>query len=133
MSRDIKTANHITYDCHYHIAWCTKYKLDLLKDGADDRLKEIIYQVAQEFDAVIEELEVMEDHVRIILSCYPHITHKIVRIMKGRSSRVLREEFSFVNSRTPSLWTRRYFIATTGGGDQLSTIKEYVQNQKLRS
>lgn len=132
MSRNIKTDNHITYDCHYHIAWCTKYKLDLLKNGADERLKEIIYQVAQEFDAIIEELEVMEDHVRIILSCYPHITHKIVRIMKGRSSRLLREEFSFVKSRTPSLWTRRYFIATTGG-DQLSTIKEYVQNQKLRS
>ena len=92
MSRDIQTTNHITYDCHYHIVWCTKYKLDLLKDGADDRLKEIIYQVAQEFDAVIEELEVMEDHVHIILSCYPHITHKIVRVMKGRSSRVLREE-----------------------------------------
>ena len=131
MSKDIKTTNHITYDCHYHIAWCTKYKLDLLKNGADDRLKEIIYQVAQEFDAVIEELEVMEDHVHLLLSCYPHITHKIVRVIKGRSSRVLREEFSFVKSRTPSLWTRRYFIATTGD-DQLSTIKEYVQNQKLR-
>ena len=131
MSKDIQTINHITYDCHYHIAWCTKYKLDLLKDGADDRLKEIIYQVAQEFDAVIEELEVMEDHVHMILSCYPHITHKIVRIMKGRSSRVLREEFSFVKSRTPSLWTRRYFIATTGG-DQLSIIKQYIENQELR-
>ena len=131
MSKDIQTINHITYDCHYHIAWCTKYKLDLLKDGADDSLKEIIYQVAQEFDAVIEELEVMEDHVHIILSCYPHITHKIVRIMKGRSSRVLREEFSFVKSRTPSLWTRRYFIATTGG-DQLSIIKQYIENQELR-
>ena len=131
MSRDIQTINHITYDCHYHIAWCTKYKLDLLKDGADDCLKEIIYQVAQEFDAVIEELEVMDDHVHMILSCYPHITHKIVRIMKGRSSRVLREEFSFINSRTPSLWTRRYFIATTGD-DQLSIIKQYIENQELR-
>ena len=132
MSKAVKTENHITYDCHYHVAWCTKYKLELLKDGADDRLKKIIYDVAQEFDAVVEELEVMEDHVHLLLSCYPHITHKIVRIMKGRSSRMLREEFSFVNSRTPSLWTRRYLIATTGD-DQLSTIKEYVQNQKLRS
>lgn len=52
--------------------------------------------------------------------------------MNGRSSILLREEFSFVDSRVPSLWTRSYFIATTGGA-QLSTIKEYVQNQKLRS
>ena len=65
----------------------------------------------------------------VLLSSY---THKIVRIMNGRSSILLREEFSFVDSRVPSLWTRSYFIATTGGA-QLSTIKEYVQNQKLRS
>lgn len=129
--RDLQTVNHITYDCHYHIVWCTKYRLDLLKDGADERLKEIIHQVAQEFDASVEELEVMEDHVHLLLSCYPHVTHKIVRMMKGRSSRVLREEFSFVKSRTPSLWTRSYFIATTGGA-QLNTIKQYVQDQKLR-
>ena len=131
MSRNIKTTNHVTYDCHYHIVWCTKYRLDLLKDGADDRLKEIIHEVAEEFDASVEELEVMDDHVHLLLSCYPHITHKIVRIMKGRSSKLLREEFSFINSRTPSLWTRSYFIATTGGS-QLSTIKKYIENQELR-
>lgn len=125
------TANHITYDCHYHVVWCTKYRLNLLKDGADERLKEIIYQVVQEFDSTVEEVEVMEYHVHLVLSCYPHITHKIIRTMKGRSSRILREEFSFIKSRTPSLWTRSYFISTTGGA-QLSTIKQYVQNQKLR-
>lgn len=129
--REVHTANHITYDCHYHVVWCTKYRLDLLKDGADERLKEIIYQVVQEFDSIVEEVEVMEYHVHLILSCYPHITHKIIRTMKGRSSRILREEFSFIKSRTPSLWTRSYFISTTGGA-QLSTIKQYVQNQKLR-
>lgn len=131
MSRSLQTANHITYDCHYHIVWCTKYRLNLLKNGADERLKEIVHQVAQEFDANIEELEVMEDHIHILLSCYPHILNKIVRTMKGRSSRMLREEFSFVKSRTPSLWTRSYFVATTGGA-QLSTIKKYIENQKLR-
>lgn len=131
MGRNLQTANHITYDCHYHIVWCTKYRLELLKDGVDDRLKEIVHQVAQEFDASIEELEVMDDHIHVLMSCYPHIVHKVVRTMKGRSSRVLREEFSSVKSRTPSLWTRSYFIATTGGA-QLSVIKQYVENQKLR-
>mgnify|MGYP002722977874 FL=1 len=73
----------------------------------------------------------MDDHVHLLLSCYPHIAHKIVRTMKGRSSKLLREEFDFINSRTPSLWTRSYFIATTGGA-QLSTIKKYIENQELR-
>lgn len=132
MSRDLQIANHITYDCHYHIVWCTKYRLDLLKDGAGERLKEIIHQVAQEFDASIEDLEVMEDHVHLLLSCCPHIAHKIVRMIKGRSSRILREEFSFVKSRTPSLWTMKYCILTDNGTDVSSIIQQYVQNQKLR-
>jgi len=131
MDGNIKTENHITYDCHYHVAWCTKYKLELLKDGVDERLKEIIYDVAQEFDAVVEELKITKDHVHLILSCYPHITHKIIRTMKGRSSSLLREEYSFINTRTPSLWTRRYFIATTGES-QLRNIKRYIENQKRR-
>jgi len=132
MSKTVKTTNNVTYDCHYHVAWCTKYKLELLKDGADEHLKEIIYDVAQEFDAVIEELEITKDHVHLILSCYPHIAHKIIRTMKGRSSSLLREEYSFIKTKTPSLWTRRYFIATTGDV-QLSTVKQYIESQKLRS
>lgn len=132
MSRDLQTENHVTYDCHYHIAWCTKYRLDLLKDGADERLKEIIHQVAQEFNVTVEELKIMEDHVYIHLSCYPHITHKIVRTIKGRSSRVLREEFSFIKSRTPSLWTMKYCILTDNGVDVSSIIQQYVKEQELR-
>lgn len=130
--RSLQTANHITYDCHYHIVWCTKYRLGLLKDGSDERLKEIIYQVAQEFDASVEELEVMEDHVHVVLSCYPHIAHKIVRTIKGRSSRLLREEFSFIKSRTPSLWTMKYCILTNNGADVSSIIQQYVESQELR-
>lgn len=131
MARKTKSANHITYDCHYHVVWCTKYRLDLLKDGADDRLKEIILDVAREKNATVEEIEVMPDHVHIVLECYPHIVGKVIRDMKGRSSRLLRQEFSHVKTRTPSLWTRSYFIATAGGAP-LSVIKKYVENQKLR-
>ena len=131
MSKAVKTTNNVTYDCHYHVVWCTKYKLELLKDGADDRLKEIIYDVAQEFNATVEEIEIMDDYIHLLLSCYPHITHKIIRTIKGRSSRILKNEYPFIKSRTPSLWTRRYFIATTGDV-QLSAIKKYIESQKKR-
>ena len=131
MNENIKTENHITYDCHYHVVWGTKYKLDLLKDGADDRLKEVIHQVAQEFDAIVEKIEIMDDYVHLLLDCYPHAADKIIKTMKGRSSRILKNEYPFIKSRTPSLWTRRYFIATTGGS-QLENIKGYIKNQKRR-
>ena len=131
MGRRVKSKNHITYDCHYHVVWVTKYRLPLLVDGADEELKSIIYRVAEEHDAHIESIEVMPDHVHVVVESYPHTIRDVVRKFKGRSSRELRERFSHIKRRTPSLWTRSYFIATTGGAP-LKAIKKYVESQKLR-
>lgn len=129
--RTLKTSNHIVFDCHYHIVWCTKYRLQLLQSPVSEDLLAIINQVAQEHDATVEGVEIMPDHVHVVVGCYPHGVHKIVRAMKGRSSRVLREKYPAINSRTPSLWTRSYFIATTGGVS-LDVVKKYVESQKRR-
>lgn len=51
--------------------------------------------------------------------------------MKGRSSRLLREEFSTLRSRLPTLWTNSYLVATTGGAS-LAQLKRYVEQQKDR-
>lgn len=131
MSRNPISAGNIVFDCHYHVVWCTKYRLPLLKDGADERLKEIVTDVALEMGADIDEVEVRLDHIHILLTCHPDYVCKIARAMKGRSSRLLRKEFPFVKSRTPSLWTRSYFVATSGEAP-LSAIKKYISNQKKR-
>jgi len=70
------------------------------------------------------------DHVHVLVEIDPQygIT-KLVRIMKGRSSRYLRQEFAWVKSRIPTLWTNSYFFATVGGAP-LKAVKEYIQNQK---
>lgn len=49
--------------------------------------------------------------------------------MKGRSSRLLRQEFPSLKRRLPTLWTNAYFVATVGGAP-LSIIKQYVENQR---
>jgi putative transposase len=43
---------------------------------------------------------------------------------------LLREEFPFLKSRIPSLWTNSYFVATVGGAP-LSVIRQYIHDQKL--
>lgn len=131
MSRKPISTGNIVFDCCYHVIWCTKYRLPLLKDRADERLKEIAADVALEMDAEVKEIEVMSDHIHILLSCHPDYVCKITRAMKRCSSKLLREEFPFIKSRTPSLWTRSYFVATSGGVP-LSAIKKYINNQKKR-
>ncbi len=78
------------------------------------------------------ELETTPDHVHLLVEVDPQFgVHKLVKAIKGRSSRLLREEFSWLKSRLPSLWTNSYFVATVGGA-RLSVIKRYVETQKGR-
>ncbi|WP_425486307.1 IS200/IS605 family transposase [Changpingibacter yushuensis] len=86
--------------------------------------------VCEERDAPIEELEVMPDHVHLLVTCDPQYgIHRLVKQIKGRSSRMLREEFPHVKSRLPSLWTNSYFVATVGGAT-LAVVKRYIEAQK---
>jgi putative transposase len=54
---------------------------------------------------------------------------KLIRYMKGRSSRYLRQEFPWLKSRLPTLWTNSYFISTVGGAP-ISVVKQYIEDQK---
>ena len=49
--------------------------------------------------------------------------------IKGASSHTLRQEFSYLRTRLPTLWTNSYFVATVGGAP-LAILKQYVENQK---
>jgi len=101
-----------------------------LVDGVDTRLKEIIEQVAEELSCEVVELEVMPEHVHMLCVVDPQFgIHRFVKRVKGRSSRLLREEYSWLKSRLPTLWTNSYFVATVGGAP-LAVIKEYIENQK---
>ena len=99
-------------------------------NGADERLKELIREVAAEHRADILELEVMPDHVHLLMEVDPQFgIHRLVRLLKGRSSRILRQEFPWLKSRLPTLWTNSYFVSTVGGAP-LAGIKQYIENQK---
>lgn len=130
MSQKYKSNNNITYSCKYHVVWCTKYRRKVLVHGVDIRLKEIILEVANEFNSEVIEMEIMPDHVHLLLEVDPQFgIAKVVRYMKGRSSRFLRQEFSWLKSRLPTLWTNSYFVSTVGG-TPISVVKQYIENQK---
>lgn len=125
-----KSNNNVVYSCKYHIVWCPKYRRDVLKDGADIRLKEIIQEVCNECRSDILEMEVMPDHVHLLVEVDPQFgVAKLVTAIKGRSSRLLRQEFRWCRTRLPSLWTNSWFVSTVGGAP-LEVIKQYIEQQK---
>ena len=126
----VTTNRNIVYRCTYHVVWCTKYRRKVLFPPADTRLREIVQAVADEHRCLIREMEVMQDHVHILCDVDPQFgIHRLVRLMKGRSSRLLRQEFKPLRTRLPTLWTNSYFVATVGGAP-LKMIKQYIEQQK---
>ena len=72
----------------------------------------------------------MADHVHLLMSIPPTENVSImVGKIKGMTAKVLREEFPHLKSRLPNLWTRSYFVASTGGVT-LQVLKQYVESQK---
>jgi putative transposase len=112
------------------VVWCPKYRRKVLENGIDARLKELIQETCDEIRADVIEMEIMPDHVHLLIEVDPQYgIHKAVKQIKGRTSRVLRQEFSALESRLPTLWTNSYFVSTVGGAP-LTVIKQYIENQK---
>ena len=127
---DYKSNNNVVYSCQYHIVWCPKYRRKVLVNGIDKRLKELIIQVCQEIRVEIIEMEIMPDHVHLLLEVDPQFgVHKAVKTIKGRTSMILRQEFPILKTKLPTLWTNSYFVSTVGGAP-LEIIKQYIEGQK---
>jgi len=61
------------------------------------------------------------------VSVDPHFgMHRLVKLIKGRSSRFLRQEFPVLRRKLPTLWTNSYFVGTTGGAP-LALIKASIE------
>lgn len=123
-----KRSRHQVYLVNYHLIWCPKRRKPVLTGPIKTRLKEIIGEVSEELGLEILALEIQPDHIHLFVSTYPQLgCHKIIRSIKGRSSRLLRQEFPEL-LKLPSLWTHSYFVSTAGNVSS-ETIKRYIEEQ----
>lgn len=141
----VRSNNNVTFRCHYHLVWCPKYRRPVITSNdprvdnppisgdpgpVDERLVEIIREVCAERGADLIEVQTMPDHVHLLVSVDPQYgIHRLAKQIKGRSSRLLRQEFPSLSRRLPTLWTNSYFVATVGGAPQ-EIIRQYVENQR---
>jgi putative transposase len=100
--------------------------------GCRAALEPLVPAVVAERGAELEAFEVVPDHVHLLVGVDPQFgIHRLIKHVKGCTSRVLREEFPSLRSRLPCLWTNSYFVATAGGAP-LEVLKRYVEQQKGR-
>lgn len=121
---------HLKYLCRYHVIFCPKYRRKIFVDGIDERLKETFKDISASHDFEILEMEVMPDHVHLLIDCNPRYgIMECVKDLKWGSAHMLNHEFPEIRKRIPSIWTRSCFVATVGSVS-LDVVKRYIEDQK---
>ena len=122
------------YSLQYHIVWCTKYRKQLLRNGVDTDLKEMLQQLAAEYQFRIMAMEVMPDHVHLLLDCRPQFRiSDMVKILKGNTARWLflkRPELK-ASLWGGHLWNPSYCAVTVSDRSR-EQVTRYIESQKVK-
>ncbi len=99
-----KRNSNVVYSCKFHVVFCPKYRRKVLSEPLQARLMEGVGTVAEERRLDIIEMEVMPDHVHILLEVDPQFgIHRAVKRIKGTTRRMLRAQFPELKRKLPSL------------------------------
>jgi putative transposase len=124
---------HSVYSIQFHLVMCVKYRRRVLTGELDERLKELVYEVAKSFKLEIIEQETDMDHIHILFSSRPAVAvSRFINSLKSVSSRILRKEFPVVMKKNlwgGAFWSPSYFLASTGQVT-LEAIRHYVETPK---
>ena len=127
-----RSTNKAVYSAKYHLIWCPRYRKPVLVGAVAARLAKIIAGVVAEAGGAVIEVEVMPGHVHLLAEVPPTVPlSKVVMLLKGRSSRLLRQELPrWRGAQMASLWSPSWFVSTEGGAP-LEVVRRDVENQKL--
>jgi len=129
-NKEYQSDGEFIYSCQYHVIFCPKYRREVLDDKIAKRLKELVIEKQEEYGYKIIEQEVMNNHVHLLIDVNPKRgIYTIISKIKGYTSHQLREEFSELKTKLPTLWTNSRFISTVGSVS-LEVVKKYIEGQK---
>ena len=123
------------YSLQYHLVWCTKYRKKVLKDGIDVECKEMLESLAQEYKFQILAMEVMPDHIHLLVDCRSQFyISDMIKIMKGN---LARQMFLLHPELKKELWGGHLwnpsYCAVTVSDRSREQVLSYIEGQKKKS
>ena len=118
---------HLKYLCRYHVIFCPKYRRKIFVDGIDERLKETFKDISASHDFEILEMEVMPDHVHLLLRIPPKMAvSSFMGYLNGKSALMIFDRHANLNYK---FWNRHfraegYYVSTAGLNE--ATIRKYI-------
>jgi len=113
----------------YHLVWIPKYRKRVLQGKVAGRLRHFLYEACKVNWWWIEELNILPDHVHVLIQVQPTETvAEVVQKLKGGTSYLLRKECpelaEFIWG--DSFWADGYF-AETVGAQSYAAVKRYIK------
>jgi putative transposase len=132
MKYKLDKSSHAVFSLQYHLVLIIEYRRKALCDETiRERLKNIVWDLAEQLGVEIIAQEPAEDHIHILFKAKPGTDLvKTVNTLKGVTARLLRKEFPQLKELLwgDSLWSDSYFLASTGQVS-LDVLKKYVEEQ----
>lgn len=124
------------YNFHFHLIWTTNYRNKVFKTSElVQDLKDILIRIAELNEVTIEKMEVMPDHVHLLLSFKPKLSAtNVVKALKGGSARMFFEKHPDIKAQKfwkGHLWTRSYYMSTLGNMSR-EVVEKYIESQKSK-
>ena len=115
------------------MVFVTKYRRGVFDTKMLNLCEQPMAQVCVDFGATLAEFNGEEDHVHLLAAYPPKVANAhLVNSLKGGPSRRLRQDLAGRTNNAAKhgrFWSPSYFAGSCGGAP-LSTVKDYITNQK---
>ena len=132
--KDAVYTRRYIYNFHYHLIWVTKYRnKTFTTDALANEMKEILSGIAEANKIVIENMEVMPDHVHMLISFPPSkAPTSAIKALKGRSAYMFLKRHPEIRQSQywgGHLWSPSYHMSTLGNMSK-DVVERYINDQK---
>ena len=135
-NRDMVTRHDLRHDRHTvslltdHLVFSPKYRGKVLLGDVAEVAEEIIRETCKELDIEIIDMAMNVDHVHLFIKYAPKYSVSwIAKRIKGRSSKLLRDQFPQLKELCPDhLWAPSCYHGSVGHGWEV--VEKYISGQK---
>ncbi|ATP38469.1 IS200/IS605 family transposase [Ligilactobacillus salivarius] len=140
MTNKIKDAiytKRYVYNLHFHLIWCTKYRnKTFTNEKLSNEMEDILQRVADDNEIVIEKMEVMPDHVHMLISFPPRKSAvDVIKALKGRSAFLFLQTHPEIRQKQywgGHLWSSSYYLGSLGSMSK-DVVERYINDQKYNA
>lgn len=124
------------YNFHYHLIWVTKYRMPVFTtETLVSEMKQLLAELADINEIQIEEMEVMPEHIHLLISFKPkYAPADIVKYLKGHSARRFFQMHPEIRNQEfwgGHLWSHSYYMSTLGNMSK-DVVERYIRNQNTK-